>query len=80
MYCNTCPVLAPSAHAERQKLKLILFFHKEKAVISGIYIYLFFLSEYEVQLISRSFSRAIKASHTVGAFVVLNLVFLFLPS
>lgn len=29
-----------------------------------------------MQLIPRSFSRAIKASHTVGAFVVLNLVFL----
>lgn len=63
-----------------RKLKLILFLHKEKAVLSGIHIYLFFLSEYVVQLIPRSFSRAIKASHTVGAFVVLNLVFLFLPS
>lgn len=33
-----------------------------------------------MQLIPRNFSRAIKVSQTVGAFVELNPIFLFYPS
>lgn len=79
MFCTACCVLACCAHAEVQKIKIEP--SPQRNSISQWYPYFFFFSsEYVVQLIPRNFSRAIKVSQTVGAFVELNLIFLFYPA
>lgn len=75
LYSLPCSSLLCSCRGTEDKIRA--FSSTKKQQFSMVSVFFFFSSEYVVQLIPRNFSRAVKVSQTVGAFVELNLIFFF---